>query len=63
MERESFAMTVSYPLAPSNSLNALFKNDYTSLGAHADAVAEVDHNIGILVCDKFINLLFSYISQ
>ena len=56
MERESFAMTVSYPLAPPNSLNALFKDDYTGLGSRADAVAEVDHNIGILVRD-FINLL------
>jgi hypothetical protein len=49
MERESFAMTVSYPLSPPNSLNALFKDDYTGLGSAADAIAEVDHNIGILM--------------
>ena len=55
MERKSFSMTVSYPLPPPNSLTALFKDDYTKLGKHADAIAEVDHNIGILM--KKINHL------
>ena len=48
-ERKSFALTVSYPLPPPNSLNALFRDDYTGLGHQADALAEVDHNIGILL--------------
>jgi arylsulfatase A-like enzyme len=48
-ERKSFAMTVSYPMPPPNSLNALFGDDYTGLGKEADALAEVDHNIGVLL--------------
>jgi hypothetical protein len=48
-ERQSFALTISYPLPPPNSLNALFADDYTGNGKQADAIAEVDHNIGILM--------------
>ena len=45
----------AYPLSPPNSLTPLFRNDYTKLGKQADAIAEVDHNIGILL--KKINHL------
>ena len=48
MERESFAVTVSYALPPEHSLAPLFRG-YTGLGARADAVAEIDHQIGILI--------------
>ena len=48
LERDSFMLSVSYALPPPKSLGALW-DGITKLGPKADAVAEIDHRIGMLL--------------
>lgn len=48
LERDSFMLSVSYALPPPRSIGALW-DGITRMGAKADAVAEIDHHIGVLL--------------
>jgi hypothetical protein len=48
LEQDSFMLSVSYALPPPKSLGALW-DGITKLGPKADAVAEIDHRIGVLL--------------